>query len=109
MTFTKDGDPDFKWEEFRPDSLHLQTPYPILDAAFSLAVDEALTCIAPGRYYYWTKGGGMREYTRDTAQHVQWVTRLTGLEVCSESIMILMGFALTPVCREVSETLFMQC
>ena len=89
-TITQDGAPDAIWKGSRPDKLHLRTPFPILDAAFALAVDEALGCVAPAgtaseflgggepgspyyhRYYYWTHGRNIREYTRDTAQHVEW-------------------------------------
>ncbi len=94
-TITRDGAPGAIWKGFRPDKLHLSTPFPILDAAFALAVDEALGCVAkagtvscqldggkPGSpyyrpYYYWTHGSrresmDIREYTRDTAQHVEW-------------------------------------
>ena len=88
-TLTKNGKPHRTRNRFRPDKLYLQTPYPILDVAFALAIDEALGCIAPAgtssaqlsggepgsayhrRYYYWTHGKDIREYSRDTAQHVQ--------------------------------------
>jgi hypothetical protein len=90
-TIRKDGDPAYTWSKARPDKLSLHTPYPILDAAYALAVSETLAMIAPagtksdqldgdrpgGRYYYpyyyWTHGGkNVREYTRDSAQHIQW-------------------------------------
>jgi hypothetical protein len=92
LAITKDGKPGFKWNGFRKDKLYLQTPYPILDATFAYAVDETLGCIAPAgtksavradyvgpdkpggkyyrRYYYYTHGKDIREYTRDTALHV---------------------------------------
>ena len=89
-SITKDGDPTYAWHRKWPESLTLATPYPILDAVFALAVDEALSVVAPagtksaqldgdkpgGRYYwpyyFYTHGTDVREYTRDTAQHVQW-------------------------------------
>jgi len=90
LTIRKDGDYEPTWDRARTNKLYLQTPYPILDATFFLAVDEALGVVAPagtksamleadkpgGRYYhpyfYFTHGKDIREYTRDTAQHIQW-------------------------------------
>lgn len=89
LAITRNGHPHRTRNRFRQDKLYLQTPFPILDAAFALAVDETLGCIAPAgtksaqlgpgktggiyhrRYYYLTHGKDIREYTRDTAQHVQ--------------------------------------
>jgi len=90
QSITKDGDPNYTWHPQRSDTLTLRTPYPILDAVFALAVDETLAMIAPAGtdshrlkggqpgdqyyapYYYWTHGSDIREYTRDSAQHIQW-------------------------------------
>jgi len=91
MSITKDGDTAHgTWNRAASDKLYLQTPYPILDAAFSLAIRESLDVIAPAGtksaqlagdspggtyyypYYYFTHGKDIREYTRDTAQHVEW-------------------------------------
>jgi len=91
MSIIKDGDPAHgTWNRPANDKLYLQTPYPILDAAFSLAIRESLDLIAPAGtksaqlmgdspggtyyypYYYFTKGTDIREYTSDTAQHVEW-------------------------------------
>jgi hypothetical protein len=92
MTITETGNPSATWSRAENTSLYLQTPYPILDAAFALAVREALDYVAPAGttsamlggdspggqyyypYYYWshTSPPDIREYTRDTAQHVEW-------------------------------------
>lgn len=87
---TKDGDSSWTWDHRKEDKLHLQTPYPILNAVFALAVSESLDYVAPagtnsdmlcgdepgGQYYYpyfyYTHGRDIREYTRDTAQHIEW-------------------------------------
>ena len=90
QTITKDGDPAYTWKRARSESLALRTPFPILDAVFALAVSETLDRVVPagtdslrlkgdvpgGSYYWpyysWTPGKDLREYTRDTAQHVEW-------------------------------------
>jgi hypothetical protein len=90
MSLTMDGNPGYTWTNAHLDKLYLQTPYPILDAAFALAVDCALGVIAPAGttsamlaggqpgdlyyqpYYYLTHGTDIREYTRDSAQHIMW-------------------------------------
>ena len=46
LTLVKDGDPTFRWAGARTDRLYLQTPYPILNAAFALAVDDAMGSVA---------------------------------------------------------------
>jgi hypothetical protein len=89
-SLSRDGDPAYAWQRKHAENLTLATPYPILDAVFALAVDKTLEVVAPvgtrsaqlegdspgGEYYYpyyyYTHGGDIREYTRDTAQHVQW-------------------------------------
>ena len=89
-SLSKDGDPGYAWQRKHPENLTLVTSYPILDAVFTLAVDETLGVVAPAGtksaqldgdvpggqyyypYYYYTHGSDIREYTRDTAQHVQW-------------------------------------
>lgn len=86
VSITKDGDAAYTWTNARLNKLCLQTPYPILDAAFALGVDSALSMRAsadtvsaqlaggqPGGiyhqpYFYWTHGADVREYTRDSAQ-----------------------------------------
>jgi len=47
LTITRDRQPKFKRGDFRLDKLYLQTPYPILDAVFALAIDEAFRVVAP--------------------------------------------------------------
>jgi autotransporter-associated beta strand protein len=90
LTLTKDGDPTYTWANARLDRLYLQSAFPILDATFALAVDALFRVRAPagttsaqlggdqpgGQYYvpyfYFTHGTDIREYTRDSAQHIQW-------------------------------------
>jgi hypothetical protein len=90
LTICKDGATGSAWDRAHTDKLCLQTPYPILDAAFFLAVDETLRMVAPagtksamleadqpgGKYYHpfylLTHGTDIREYTRDSAQHIEW-------------------------------------
>lgn len=89
-TITEDGNPGYTWTNAQAGKLYLQTPYPILDATFSLAVDALFKVRAPGGtsssmlsgyspgsiyyvpYFYMTHGTDIREYTRDFSQEIQW-------------------------------------
>jgi len=90
ISISKDGDASYCWTNARLDRLYLQTPYPILDATFALAVSSLFSAYAPPGttsamlagtspgsvyytpYFYLTHGADIREYTRDSAQYVQW-------------------------------------
>ncbi|MBN1411118.1 MAG: carbohydrate-binding protein [Spirochaetales bacterium] len=88
VQFTKDG--EWTWSGARDDTLYLQSSFPILDAAYSLAIAELLDYVAPAGttsdmldggspgstyyypYYFLSHGSDIREYTRDTSQHTEW-------------------------------------
>ncbi|HEX7655107.1 MAG TPA: hypothetical protein VF607_16480, partial [Verrucomicrobiae bacterium] len=90
MSITEDGYPGYTWTNPQVGQLYLQTPYPILDATFALAVDALFKVRAPAGttsamlsgynpgsiyyvpYFYMTHGSDIREYTRDYAQEIQW-------------------------------------
>ncbi|HTL73355.1 MAG TPA: autotransporter-associated beta strand repeat-containing protein, partial [bacterium] len=90
VTITQDGNPGYAWTNPQSGELSLQTPFPILDATFSLAVDALSKVRAPAGtasamlggyssgsiyyvpYYYMTHGSDIREYTRDFSQEIQW-------------------------------------
>jgi len=89
ITLTKDGDSTYAWTNDVRDKLYLQTPFPILDASYSLGVSQMFTVRAPAGttsaqlagdipggqyyvpYYYMTHGSDTREYSRDSSQHIQ--------------------------------------
>jgi len=88
-TITRDGDAAYTWTNALLDKLYLQTPYPILDACYALGVSEMFKVRAPAGttsaqlagdapggqyyfpYYFMTHGADIREYSRDSAQHIQ--------------------------------------
>ncbi len=90
LTITQDGNPSYAWTTPQMNQLSLQTPYPILDGAFALAVDALFKVRAPAGtasamlggyspgsvyyvpYFYMTHGADIREYTRDFSQEIQW-------------------------------------
>ena len=47
VTITQDGNPGYAWTNPQSGKLCLQTPFPILDATFSLAVDALSKVRAP--------------------------------------------------------------